>query len=146
MLRSAIRSETYLGEAANVLRVSPNGPSVVTGDVVIHTRNGPRKLETAVLCRCGHSADKPFCDGAHARMGFEDPARMPDAIVSAPVDTGTLTITPIPNGPNRCDGPLTVQDIDGREASATTTFLCRCGGSRRKPYCDGTHKKNGFAA
>jgi CDGSH-type Zn-finger protein len=62
------------------------------------------------------------------------------------VTTGTLTIAPIPNGPNRCDGPLTIQDIDGREASAMTTFLCRCGGSRRKPYCDGIHKKNGFAA
>jgi len=143
-----------VNEAANVLRITPDGPSVVTGDVVVQIRTGPRNLETAVLCRCGHSADKPFCDGAHVRIGFADPARMPAgdrvrmraAVASASVSSGTLMITPIPNGPNRCEGPLTIQDIDGCEASATTTFLCRCGGSGRKPYCDGTHKTNGFAA
>lgn len=135
-----------VSEAANVLRVCPDGPNVVTGDIVVEGRSGRRELQTAVLCRCGHSMDKPFCDGAHVRMGFADPARMPAGIVSARVTTGTVTIAPVPNGPNRCEGPLSIQDIDGREASATTTFLCRCGGSRRKPYCDGTHKRNGFAA
>jgi CDGSH-type Zn-finger protein len=24
-------------------------------------------------------------------------------------------------------------------------YLCRCGGSSNKPYCDGTHKRNGFS-
>jgi CDGSH-type Zn-finger protein len=43
-------------------------------------------------------------------------------------------------------GPLTVTGTNGRSARAETTFLCRCGQSGNKPYCDGTHKKIGFVA
>ena len=131
-------------QAPNVLRPQVDGPNVVTGNLVVETRAGRRELQTAVLCRCGHSADKPFCDGAHVRMAFADPARLGIEGSSGSTGAGKLTITPVPNGPNRCDGPLIVQDIEGCEWSATTALLCRCGGSGRKPFCDGTHKKNGF--
>jgi len=133
-----------VAQAPNVLRPQVDGPNVVTGDIVVETRAGRRQLQTAVLCRCGHSADKPFCDGAHARMGFTDPACLPKGSATAAAGGGTLTITPLPGGPNRCDGPLIVQDIEGREWSTTAALLCRCGGSGRKPFCDGAHKKNGF--
>ena len=76
-------------------------------------------------------------------MGFNDSARLSEA-ETVSIGEGRLTITPIPNGPNRCDGPLLVRDTAGRQASAMTTLLCRCGGSRRKPYWDGSHKENGF--
>ncbi|MEB3774290.1 MAG: CDGSH iron-sulfur domain-containing protein [Desulfurococcales archaeon] len=39
------------------------------------------------------------------------------------------------------NGPLLVE-VDGQ----VKTALCRCGGSRNKPYCDGTHAKIGFKA
>jgi CDGSH-type Zn-finger protein len=45
-----------------------------------------------------------------------------------------------------CTGPLVVIGADGRVAFAESTFLCRCGASANKPYCDGTHKKIGFTA
>ena len=133
-----------MSEAPNVLRIGPDGPNTVTGHIVVETSAGRRELLTAVLCRCGHSADKPFCDGAHVRAAFADPAKLVTEGAGASVTGGTLTITPMPNGPNRCQGPITVEDIDGREWSGTTALLCRCGGSRSKPFCDGTHKRNGF--
>lgn len=47
----------------------------------------------------------------------------------------------------KVDGPVTIEDASGKvtEVSAgESVFLCRCGGSKNKPFCDGTHKINGF--
>lgn len=43
---------------------------------IIATKNGPNLVEVdgqvrAALCRCGHSKNKPYCDGSHARVGFQ---------------------------------------------------------------------------
>jgi len=57
------------------ITVSANGPYVVRGELTLRRQNG-RELETrrvTALCRCGHSANKPFCDGSHARQGFAGP-------------------------------------------------------------------------
>jgi CDGSH-type Zn-finger protein len=37
-----------------------------------------------------------------------------------------------------------LRGADGRTAFSDQTFLCRCGHSQNKPYCDGTHRKVGF--
>ena len=52
------------------------------------------------------------------------------------------------DGPLRVKGPVTVLDADGREYAIArkTFFLCRCGASRNKPFCDGSHRRVGFAA
>jgi CDGSH-type Zn-finger protein len=131
-------------DASNILILQIDGPNLVTGALAVVTPTGVRVMKTAMLCRCGHSQDKPFCDGAHVRSGFSDAADLPAEFESAAIESGPLTIQPITNGPNRCEGPLAIHGPDGRIASSDLTFLCRCGESRRKPYCDGTHKKIGF--
>src|SRR5438477_12390001 len=63
-------------------------------------------------------------------------------------------ITPKPNGPLVVQGPVRIVTPDGRELAvpprkdgkpAEVVVLCRCGGSATKPFCDGTHKRNGFS-
>ena len=60
----------------------------------------------------------------------------------------TVKITATKNGPYKVVGPIelyhdTVRvDTTGKD----TVFLCRCGASSKKPFCDGTHSKIGFQA
>jgi CDGSH-type Zn-finger protein len=53
-----------------------NGPIRIEGEFEICDPTGATfglAGRTVIsLCRCGHSANKPFCDGSHARMGFMD--------------------------------------------------------------------------
>lgn len=50
-----------------------DGPLVVHGAVELVTGTGKTisRAPGAALCRCGHSGNKPFCDGSHARVGFK---------------------------------------------------------------------------
>lgn len=53
------------------IEVIPNGPYKLVGHLSINKSNGDiEKKETAFLCRCGHSANKPYCDGSHKGEGF----------------------------------------------------------------------------
>jgi CDGSH-type Zn-finger protein len=57
------------------ITVRPNGPYLVEGDVEVYDPTGAR-VNTAgrpviALCRCGASANKPFCDGTHSRIAFK---------------------------------------------------------------------------
>jgi CDGSH-type Zn-finger protein len=59
----------------------------------------------------------------------------------------TPTITPRPNGPYVVTNCRLLRRLgDGRTyASERTMALCRCGGSKNKPFCDGTHARVGFS-
>jgi CDGSH-type Zn-finger protein len=52
------------------------------------------------------------------------------------------TITPYRDGPLLVRGPFRLTDQDGNEIEVRrqTIALCRCGKSRMRPFCDGTHK------
>ena len=50
-------------------------------------------------------------------------------------------ITLIKNGPMRISGNYSISDENNNTISeGTEVYLCRCGGSNNKPYCDGSHK------
>jgi CDGSH-type Zn-finger protein len=63
-------------------------------------------------------------------------------------DAEGARITPYRNGPYLIRGPFTLTDQDGNEIEVARKIvaLCRCGKSRTRPFCDGTHKAVGFEA
>ncbi len=172
--------------------------------------------ETMALCRCGGSANKPFCDGTHAKNGFssaklegriedkrenytgkkitihdnrgicahagrctdglssvfrlnEEPWIHPDAadveeiiatIKKCPSGALSYSVDDVehrdrdnnepaifiaPNGPYVVSGGPDLVDTERCEGSSKEHFtMCRCGGSKNKPFCDGTHWSNNF--
>jgi CDGSH-type Zn-finger protein/uncharacterized Fe-S cluster protein YjdI len=129
----------------NVLRIRENGPLAFHAAIELEGRGS---MLRATLCRCGASRNKPFCDGSHVQASFaatgEPPTQPSDPLRQR---SGTLQISPTPNGPLRVSGNLEVCSGTGRTVTRVmATRLCRCGGSAKKPFCDGTHARIGFRA
>jgi CDGSH-type Zn-finger protein len=195
---------------------TPDGPYLVKGlNNLTNQKGSIETKETMALCRCGESANKPFCDGTHAKIGFssaklegrvedkrdiyrgknitiydnrgicahagrctdglasvfrlkEEPWIIPDAAsaneiistiqkcpsgaLSYSVDDvenrdrdGEPTIFVAPNGPYLVSGGPDLIDTTRAEGASEEHFtMCRCGGSKNKPFCDGTHWYNKF--
>ena len=51
------------------------------------------------------------------------------------------------DGPLAVSGPFELKNFDGKPIvhAEVVVKLCRCGGSQNKPFCDGTHRRNGFS-
>ena len=96
---------------APYIKVSKNGPYIVYGPLPValetietNDEGGSwdwkrgRSFEVRdrfALCRCGHSSSKPFCDGTHARIGFdgtEVASRLPYSEQASEIDGATLTL------------------------------------------------------
>jgi len=127
----------------NLATVREAGPYAFRAELQI---DGAPAGFRATLCRCGASKNKPYCDGSHHEIGFTasgEPATGKTEMLAA--RGGVLAIEPQLNGPLCVRGNLEILSGTGRAVARTTSaYLCRCGGSANKPFCDGTHKKIGF--
>ena len=133
----------------NAATVTADGPTYFRGTLELRGRDGSVVLNDTrmAICRCGHSANKPLCDGAHRKAGFRDAGGLPTASAAsaaASAEAAPLVLRPQANGPMLVTGPMTLAGTDGHAAFFDSVYLCRCGRSQNKPYCDGTHRKIGF--
>ena len=193
------------------IKAAPDGPYIVRNLQNFSNRKGAIECREAMgLCRCGQSANKPYCDGSHKNVGFSsenklDPARdrrdtykgkkitvydnrsicahagictdgLPavfhnregsfvdpdgasvaeiiDIVNQCPsgalsyiiddesetrlIDVASINISP--NGPYVLKGKVVLLDMSkGEGASESHCSLCRCGASKNKPFCDGSH-------
>ncbi len=146
-----------------IIHCGGDGPLLVRSPLRVRTAGAEDGIAKpkAALCRCGQSANKPFCDGAHRDIEFR---------ASGPIDTsratseatseaeappggeageavGEAVVTAHANGPLHFDGVVEISG-EGHEGSARfrQPWLCRCGASNNKPFCDGSHKEMGFEA
>ena len=57
-----------------LIEVTNNGPLIVYGNISIKDKHGniEKKNKVTAFCRCGHSSNKPYCDGTHMKIGFKD--------------------------------------------------------------------------
>jgi len=126
----------------NTVRLRENGPLAVHAEIVLDGETSYR----ATLCRCGASENKPFCDGSHNKSGFAATGEPPlKDTLALEARNGPLKVTPTTNGPLKLEGNLEIVTGTGHTVDRTQrAFLCRCGHSANKPFCDGTHKKVGF--
>lgn len=129
----------------NSVAVLENGPYAVRGALRI---GGAEAGTRATLCRCGASKNKPYCDASHLTAGFRATGEFPTpSELPAWGAASALEVTPIPNGPLKVAGEHEVTCGTGHPVKrGGQAFLCRCGGSAAKPFCDGTHRTNGFVA
>lgn len=135
-------------EVAEV-RVSADGPLYVHGSVELAGTDESRRETRAALCRCGASANKPYCDGSHDGIAFRDPGTFAEVSLAPAVEgapTDSLRITLRPDGPLLLAGPVALLGADGVRCAGGKASLCRCGASQRKPFCDGSHNRIGFKA
>lgn len=128
----------------NIVVLAANGPLYVRGDIEIRDSMGTVLLEDTrvALCRCGESANKPFCDNGHKQANFRDSGVLgKNKLVSGhATDGGKLRIVPTVDGPLILNGEVQIRSADGDITyRGTRTALCRCGHSGNKPFCDGSH-------
>ncbi len=127
------------------IEVVDGGPLIVSNLQLLEGGSGEEIAikKKIALCRCGASGNKPFCDGSHKGVGFK--SSLSHAESSAPTKEGDAVIRSFEAGPYEVCGniELCVEDDSGLSGD-DPYYLCRCGASENKPFCDGSHKRIGF--
>jgi CDGSH-type Zn-finger protein/uncharacterized Fe-S cluster protein YjdI len=123
-----------------------DGPLLVMGDLRVDGPDGETITEEhrLTLCRCGRSRNQPFCDNSHLAGGFRSRTyeARPDAARDSAdsQDGGQTRITATRDGSLHFEGHVQVMTPGGEMlADADDLWLCRCGRSNAKPFCDGSH-------
>lgn len=132
----------------NTLTVSYNGPYFVSGELTIDgaAADMPGVKFRAALCRCGLSKNKPFCDNSHEGH-FKDYGAVGKSGEILEQKGGPLKVNGLKDGPLIFSGNLCIRASSGRDAwQGNEAALCRCGASKNKPFCDGSHSKIGFSS
>lgn len=125
--------------------VFDDGPYIVEElEKLSNSKDENLELSSKVaLCRCGASQNKPYCDGTHKKIGFSNRVER-DSQAREGVGAGSKMCV-LHNGPYEVSGAieLLVKD-EMRLTDDNPYYLCRCGASNNKPFCDGSHKEIGF--
>jgi len=134
----------------NIISPIVDGPLHITGTLELLDAEGVllEKAEELYLCRCGHSKNKPYCDGEHKHMGFKQAGifiKPPESEEEESAE-GELSIKVQENGPLIFRGNACLQDTKGQKIFRKVGGLCRCEQTGNSPFCDGTHSKIEFVA
>lgn len=129
----------------NTIRIWEDGPLAVYAELNV---GGDTSSHRATLCRCGKSLNKPYCDKMHEKAGFKATGEPKSGEAETlAVKNSPLNVTPTKDGPLHVEGALEICSASGRTLTRTMeTWLCRCGHSKNKPFCDGSHEAAGFQA
>jgi CDGSH-type Zn-finger protein/uncharacterized Fe-S cluster protein YjdI len=142
--------ETEQPPAKNRVWFTENGPLYVHGNIELVDPEGNllHKDTRVALCRCGDSKNKPFCDNTHLETGFTADGIGTERNSTEQLAEGdVLRIIVRPNKSIRFTGNFEV--FNEREEllySGCRAGMCRCGASKKKPFCDSTHNEIGWTS
>jgi CDGSH-type Zn-finger protein/uncharacterized Fe-S cluster protein YjdI len=128
-----------------------DGPLLTVGDLDVRGPDGEQITheDRLTLCRCGMSRNQPFCDNSHLRRGFKSGATKEPIEDYPPPRPGAMNeptrVTAKADASLDMRGHLRIYHSDGKPlAEVGQVLLCRCGQSRNKPFCDGSHADAAF--
>ncbi len=131
--------------AINSISIVSDGPLAINGDLLIGKQQG--SSTRATLCRCGESKNKPYCDNSHKEISFQDSGTPETGDLSLDLKSAPLNVEPMNDGPLMVKGPVEIRTTNGEAVNRVENIaLCRCGASKNKPSCDGSHAQIGFKA